>query len=150
MDFVLKPYDKLSLDELYDLMELRQRVFVVEQECAYQDCDQLDKEGYHLWMRDGGSGIMTYCRILPPNAAYDGYVSVGRVLTSPEVRNKGLGQDTVKEAIRSSKNLFGLAPIKISAQSHLQKFYNKMGFQSEGEEYLEDGIPHIAMVYRYS
>lgn len=150
MDYVLKPYEKLSLDELYDIMQLRQEVFVVEQECPYLDCDALDKSGYHLWMRDAGTGIMSYCRILPPNVAYPGYSSIGRILTSPKLRNQGLGKDTVQQAIKSSEHLFGKTPIKISAQNHLQKFYNSMGFLAEGEPYDEDGIPHIAMIYQYS
>ncbi len=150
MDFVLKPYSKLSRDELYDIMKLRQQVFVVEQDCPYLDCDDKDKSGYHLWMRDGGKDIMSYCRILPPNTAYDGYASIGRILTSEQMRNKGLASATINEAIRSSEQLFGKTPIKISAQHHLQKFYNSMGFSSVGNPYDEDGIEHIAMVYEYS
>lgn len=145
MNFICKPFQELSLEELYDTMTLRQAVFVVEQDCPYLDADGKDQVGWHLLGYDENT-LVAYARLLPKEISYDAYPSIGRVVTDKEVRGKGYGIRLMEEALRYSEELFGLVPIKISAQQYLIKYYQKFGFEAVGTGYLEDGIPHIAMI----
>lgn len=147
MIFILKPFHQLTVNELYGMMRLRQEVFIVEQNCPYLDADGKDQKSHHLFGYDDESGLMTYARLLPVGVSYPDAASIGRVASHPSVRGNGFGKKTMVEAIRRCGTLFGdKTPIKISAQSYLKKFYQDLGFEPFGEEYLEDNIPHIAMV----
>ncbi len=146
LKFKCVPFDKLSVPELYDIMALRQEVFVVEQNCAYLDADGKDLTGWHLMGQNTEGVLVAYTRLLPKGVAYDSYASIGRVVSSPKVRGLGYGKVLMKESILQIKKRFPNQPVKIGAQSYLLKFYQSLGFESAGEEYLEDGIPHTSMV----
>ncbi|MEL6863832.1 MAG: GNAT family N-acetyltransferase [Bacteroidota bacterium] len=148
MRFDCKAFDQLQLKELYEILRLRQEVFVVEQNCPYLDADRLDyPPAMHLMGWDEETGdLLAYARLLPPGISYAQYASIGRVITSPLARGKGLGKVLMNESIKRISQLFNAETIKISAQCYLIKFYEGLGFKTIGESYLEDDIPHIAMV----
>lgn len=137
-----RTFDELTVAQLYAIIELRERVFVVEQACAYLDADGLDLISRHLWC-EAGNEIAAYLRIIPAGAAYD-QISIGRVVTSPAARGTGLG----RELVRRGLDAVGLASVRIGAQAHLEKFYGEFGFRRTSDVYLEDGIPHIEMLRR--
>jgi ElaA protein len=139
-------FDELTLRELYDLLALRQEVFIVEQNCPYLDADGKDLNAWHLLGRDENDRLVCYTRLLPQNEVYEDYCSIGRVLSSRAVRGSGAGRALMEKSIDLCRSLFQGAPIKIGAQSYLLKFYESFGFESTGEEYIEDGIPHTKMV----
>jgi len=139
-------FDELSNRTLYEILALRQTVFVVEQNCPYLDCDGLDLQSWHLMGRNETGTLVCYTRLLPEGVPYDGYTSIGRVVSAPSVRGTGIGKVLMEESIRQTLQLFGPKPIKIGAQTYLLKFYESFGFQSTGEAYMEDGIPHTKMV----
>ncbi len=141
-----KRFDALTGSELYELLTLRAKVFVVEQSCVYLDCDGKDLAAVHLLGREDGGRLVAYARILPPKSSFE-ETSIGRVVTCPEVRRRGLGEPLVREAIACAIAMFG-GPIRIGAQRYLERFYARMGFTSEGDPYVEDGIPHVEMVLR--
>lgn len=146
MQFILKHFNDLSVPELYDLLQLREEVFQIEQNCIYKDIDDKDKECYHLLFYKAKE-LVAYCRIVPKGISYDEYVSIGRVVSKPKYRKEGFGRLLMKEAMIQMQNLFPDLPIKISAQKYLQKFYESYGFVAEEEWYMEDNIPHIAMIH---
>lgn len=146
INFTLKKFHDLSLDELYKLMVLRQEVFVVEQDCVYLDADNKDQSSWHLLGSDQDSDLVAYLRILPKNISYKEYPSLGRIVTANKVRRNGAGKMLMTEALRYTDELFPNQSIKISAQTYLLRFYNSFGFEAIGAEYLEDGIPHTAMI----
>ena len=146
MNFVIKHYKDLTIDELYDIMVLRQEVFVVEQDCPYLDADGKDKIGWHVMLNNDEGQLMAYTRLLAPGVSYDKYSSIGRVVSSGKGRGKGYGKSVMDASIDAIIDLFPNHAIKISAQCYLLKFYNDLGFKEVGEEYLEDGIPHIGMI----
>ncbi|MEO0339321.1 MAG: GNAT family N-acetyltransferase, partial [Bacteroidota bacterium] len=125
---------------------LRQAVFVLEQDCPYIDADGKDQASWHLCGRDQEGILVAYTRIVPKGISYADHVSIGRVITSQSVRQMGVGRVLMEETIAACGYLFGKEAIKISAQSYLIKFYQSLGFERIGEEYLEDGIPHLAMI----
>ena len=137
-------FNELGLAELYSILQLRNEVFVVEQNCVYQDADNKDALSYHLSGWDANT-LVAYCRILPPGISYP-EASIGRVVTSPAYRNNGCGLELMKEAIIQTLAQFECNAIKISAQLYLQKFYEQLGFIQVSETYLEDNIPHIEML----
>jgi len=139
-------FSQLSNIELYELMALRQEVFVVEQDCPYLDADGKDQEAWHLLGYDEQGKLIAYTRLLDKGTTYLNYISIGRVVTSPAARGKGYGGQIMNESIRQIQHLYGAQDIKISAQVYLEQFYRSMGFESIGEGYLEDDIPHIAMI----
>ncbi|MCP3143557.1 GNAT family N-acetyltransferase [Pyxidicoccus xibeiensis] len=144
-----KSFRELTLDELYALLALRQEVFVVEQRSIYQDVDGLDAASLHLLAHDDADGVpflAAYLRILPPDVKFPGASSLGRVVTSPRARGRGLGRELVERGIARLDADFPTVPIRISAQHYLQRFYESTGFHAEGDVYDEDGIPHIEMV----
>jgi len=147
MNLKIKPFKKLTLDELYDILKLRDEVFVVEQHCFYQDCDDIDKEAHHLFYEDN-SKIISYLRIYKKYASKD-EVSIGRVAVKQEFRGKGLAKELMNEAIKFIENNLNINNIEISAQSYLIDFYKNLGFIVISEEYLDAGIPHVDMLYRY-
>lgn len=135
----------LTLREWYDISRLRERVFVVEQQCPYLDADGKDLQGWHCQLRQDDQ-LVAYSRLLPIGVAYPDFCSIGRVVTAPEVRGAGWGQALMRYSIQELEQRWGAVPIKIGAQSYLLAFYRSLGFEPVGEEYLEDGIPHHTMV----
>ncbi|TAF49203.1 MAG: GNAT family N-acetyltransferase [Sphingobacteriia bacterium] len=146
--FQCKSFGELSTPALYAILQLRNEVFVVEQNCVFQDADNKDQGAYHLTYEDKNNGqVLAYCRLLPPGLAY-AEMSIGRVVNSPSARGTGVGKTLMNQAIAECRRLFGPGPIRIGAQSYLLGFYGSLGFVPEGPEYLEDGIPHTEMVLR--
>lgn len=146
MNFLLKTFKELSIDELYSIMALRQEVFIVEQECFYLDADGKDQLCHHL-LGYKGDKLIAYTRILNKGISYDEYSSIGRVVNSPSVRGTGMGKILMQKSIEACMHLFPDLPIKISAQEYLRSFYESFDFKSNGEFYLEDDIPHMGMIY---
>lgn len=140
----IKSFDELTNYELYDMLRLRCDVFVVEQNCPYLDLDNKDQKGFHLlYFVDNELAGVT--RLLPSGVSYS-EISIGRVVIAPTHRGLGLGKKLMEASIAGCEEKFGKAPIKISAQYHLSKFYHSLGFVEKGEVYDEDGIPHIQML----
>ena len=140
----LKAFDDLTPHELYAILQLRNEVFVVEQNCVFQDADDKDQASFHLSGYDQNK-LVAYTRLVPAGIAYD-EPSIGRVITSPAARGTGAGKVLMQVSIEKTYELFGIEPIKIGAQLYLKKFYEGFGFQQISEPYLEDGIPHIYML----
>ena len=146
LNYTCLPFYQLSIDQLYAILKLRQEVFVVEQNCPYLDTDDKDQVSYHVIGHDENGTIQAYTRIMPPGASYQKYSSIGRVATSSAIRGQKQGKPLMQFSIDSILRLWPNHPIKISAQTYIKKFYNDLGFVETGEEYLEDDIPHIAML----
>ncbi|HSF44675.1 MAG TPA: GNAT family N-acetyltransferase [Chitinophagaceae bacterium] len=144
INWVCKKFHELTVDELYELLRLRSEVFVVEQNCVFLDMDNKDQQCTHLlgWV---GGDLAASVRIVPGGISYT-EPSIGRVVTSPKHRRTGLGKLLMEEAIRITTQLHGNQPIRIGAQLYLRNFYASLGFEADGEIYLEDGIEHIEMV----
>ncbi|TAE48028.1 MAG: GNAT family N-acetyltransferase [Bacteroidetes bacterium] len=136
-------FSNLNVFELYELLRLRSEIFIVEQKCLYQDLDGKDRKADHLFAVDG-EHIVAACRIFGPDMVYD-EASIGRVVVSEASRGKSLGHALMERALAEVEEKHGPVPVKISAQAHLQGFYNRHGFVTVSEEYLEDGLPHVAM-----
>lgn len=145
--WTLRPYRDLAADEVYEILALRQSVFVVEQRCAYLDADGNDRCGHHLLGRDDRGRLIAYLRILGPGCRFP-EPSIGRVLVHPDCRGKGMGGMLMQEGMRRCARLFPGRPIRISAQHHLRRFYEKLGFRclGDGNPVDEDGIPHVEML----
>lgn len=146
LQFICKFFDELTIYELYDIMVLRQVVFAVEQNCIYLDADGKDPKCWHLMGRNEEGKLMAYARLLPEGISFDGYASIGRVVSSPEARGIGAGRQLMEEAMKMMPLLFPGSRIRIGAQQYLIHFYQSFGFQVDSEVYLEDGIPHVEMV----
>lgn len=143
MEFQLKKFADLSVSELYQILQLRSEVFVVEQDCVYQDLDGKDQKALHiLGLKE--NKIIAYSRIFKP-ADYFENASIGRVVVKENERKFGYGHDLMKFSIDAIKSEYHQEKITISAQLYLKKFYESHGFVQIGETYLEDGIPHIRM-----
>ena len=142
--WVFKSFGELTLEELYAILQLRNEVFVVEQNCAYQDADSKDKYCFHL-MGWAGDLLAAYTRIIPKGISYT-EASIGRVVTSPVYRNNGIGRALMNESIQKTLQQFDCNDIRIGAQLYLKKFYASLGFVQCSEPYLEDNIPHIEML----
>jgi len=139
-----KSFAELTNTEVYKILQLRNEVFVVEQNSIYQDCDNKDLKSHHLaaWTDDN---IIAYSRILPPGTPYPNAASIGRVVTSPFARGKDLGRLLMSRSLENLYLLFGPVPVIIGAQFYLKKFYESFSFVQRGDIYLEDGIQHITM-----
>lgn len=144
--FQTSSFQQLSLSELYGIMVLRQEVFVVEQNCPYLDADGKDADALHLCVYDAAAELLAYARIFDRGIAYPDYACIGRVIVAAKARGSGLGYRLMEEAARQLYQHYGPQAIKISAQAHLQVFYRQLGYEGVGEEYLEDDIPHRAMI----
>lgn len=144
MIWSLKKFDELSPHELYAILQLRNEVFAVEQNCVYADMDNKDQLSYHL-MGSENDKLVAYTRIIPPGVIYS-EPSIGRVVTSSSVRRTGVGKELMEKSIEETYNLYGKTPIKIGAQLYLLKFYAALGFIQTSDIYLEDGIEHIEML----
>jgi ElaA protein len=139
----IKPFADLSLSELYSILELRSLVFVVEQNCVYQDIDNKDQKALHLMGEIDGK-LVAYARLFDAGIYFEN-TSIGRVIVHPEARAQKLGHQLIQKAIEQIKRLFDKEQITISAQLYLQKFYESHGFIQTSDVYLEDDIPHIEM-----
>ena len=152
-EFSIKTFDELTSVDIYHILKARSQVFVVEQNCAYQDMDEVDFDCLHLILHQNAA-LVGYCRIIPPtfnpkksleNPAYS-MPAIGRVLVLSEYRNQGLARQIMTHAIKYCRKKYGKKPIIISAQTYLLSFYESLGFISEGEHYLTDNIEHATMV----
>jgi ElaA protein len=145
INWSFKKFDNLTPNELYSVLQLRNEVFVVEQNCVFQDADNKDQDSHHLMGWDNEM-LVAYARIVPPGIAYDSFPSIGRVVTSPKLRRSGLGKILMQQSIEHLQKLLGESSIKLGAQLYLKNFYESFGFVQSSEVYMEDGIPHIEMV----
>lgn len=136
-----KTFQNLTALELWKIYQLRVAVFVVEQNCPYQEVDESDKSAVHFWQEIDG-GIRAYCRIIDTPDC----VKIGRVIVAPAARGTGLGRELMSNAIETVKTRFPTKPIYVQAQARLQDFYAAFGFKAISDIYLEDGIPHLDMV----
>lgn len=141
MELVVKHFSELSAEELFEIYKLRVSVFIVEQECPYQDVDDADRSAYHVWLRDE-DGIEAYARVLPAGVAFP-TAAFGRVIAVK--RRCGLGTKIVAAAIETARDKLGADMITIEAQVYARSLYENLGFRQTSEEFLEDGIPHIQM-----
>lgn len=144
MDFIIKSFQELSITELYNILQLRSEVFVVEQDCVYQDIDGKDQKALHIIGEKEGK-IIAYTRCFAPGDYFEN-ASIGRVVVEISQRKFKYGHDIMKASIEAIKNKYQTNTIKLSAQVYLTNFYESHGFKQVGEGYLEDGIPHIAML----
>ena len=143
MELVIKRFDELTNEELYEILKLRSQVFVVEQNCIYQDIDDRDQDAVHLFYRDT-EGILSYLRVMD-KSEHNKQLTIGRVVSRK--RRSGLATALLKEGIRLAEERFGAERIYIEAQVYARSPYEKVGFKQISEEFLEDGIPHIKMIY---
>lgn len=141
----LIPFSKLAVDELYQVLALRQLVFCVEQNCPYLDCDGKDQASLHLLGSETSGRLVAYARLVPAGVTFE-EPSIGRVVNHPDVRRSGVGKELMREAIARALATFGARPIRIGAQLYLKRFYEELGFAVAGPEYDEDGIPHVQML----
>jgi ElaA protein len=144
MEVSVKTFGELEKDELYQVLQLRAAIFVVEQECAYQDLDGKDRKALHVLGKENGE-MVAYTRVFGPGDYFED-ASIGRVAVRGDYRGKGLGVEIMKASLDVVAVRFGHVKIALSAQQYLEQFYKDMGFLPIGETYLEDGIPHIRMV----
>ncbi len=145
LNWIVKKFEALTPYELYNIIWLRNEVFVVEQNCVYQDADYKDQKGWHLMGLDEEDKLIAYVRLLPPGVSYN-EPSIGRVVTSPAARGTGAGRELMQQAIKQCGILFGEKNIKIGAQYYLLNFYTSLGFVQSSDVYLEDNIKHIEMI----
>ena len=143
-NWICKRFEELAPKELYAVLKLRNEVFVIEQNCVYQDADSKDESCFHL-LGYIDNKLAAYARLVPAKAAFQ-EISIGRVVTSPAYRKLGAGRQLMYKAIEQCCELFGKQPIRIGAQLYLKKFYESFGFVQKSEMYLEDDIPHIEML----
>ncbi len=144
MELRVKKYEELTLDELYAILRLRVSVFVVEQNCPYQELDSRDRQALHVYLEDE-EGIAAYLRVLNRGAVFE-EVSLGRVISVR--RRRGLGTRILTEGIRAAREHFQAEAIRIEAQVYAKGFYERQGFRQVSGEFLEDGIPHVQMLWR--
>lgn len=141
-----RSFEDIPGKQIYQMLKLRQDVFVLEQECFYEDIDNADEYSEHLFLQESDI-LVGYARIVPAGKKYE-EVSIGRIVIAPDYRGKNLGKELVKKCLQLLEKR-GEKFVRIEAQAHLVKFYEQLGFVTDGEEYILDGIPHIEMVMRY-
>lgn len=141
MQWQIKPFTELSTRELFEIYKIRVAVFVVEQNCAYQEADNEDLRALHLFAHDGAGAVCAYCRIIP----HETCVKIGRVLVAAGKRQGGLGRELMRCALAETAARFAGQQVRIQAQVYLQAFYESLGFVADSAVYEEDGIPHIDM-----
>lgn len=145
MNCQIKKFSELTSNEIYKILKSRNEVFIVEQNCAFQDCDDKDENSYHLLIKDD-EFLAGYLRILEKGVSYN-EISIGRVLVTKEYRKKGIARDMMLKAIDYIHNNLNEKVIRISAQSYLVEFYKSIGFEEVSDIYYEDNIPHVEMLY---
>lgn len=144
MEIKILTFERLSLDELYKVLQLRSEVFVIEQDCVYQDIDGKDQKALHiLGLKD--NELVAYTRIFPPGFYFE-EAAIGRVVVKQNQRKNSYGHEILKASVKAIEENFNTRRIKLSAQTYLIRFYESHGFKQIGKAYLEDGIPHIAMI----
>jgi ElaA protein len=145
LTWTCQPFDALTVTQLYSILQLRNAVFVVEQNCPYQDADDKDPHCLHLcgWQ---DQHLVAYARLVPKGISYNTHISIGRVVTCQAVRGTGAGKALIQQAIQHCYAAYGQQAIKISAQLYLQRFYTSFGFEQVTPVYLEDNIEHIGMI----
>ena len=141
----LKEFKELTIEELYEILKLRAEVFVVEQNCPYQDLDDKDQSSYHLFLEDNGQ-IIAVLRILPKNIAYK-EMAIGRLIVKKSYRGKGISRKMMLRAMEFITEDLGKEKIRLSGQAYLSDFYQSLGFEKVSEMYLEDGIEHFEFLY---
>ncbi|MFR1710007.1 MAG: GNAT family N-acetyltransferase [Clostridium sp.] len=146
MELVIKKFNELTVEELYKILRVRNEVFVVEQTCIYQDCDNKDYNSYHLYLEDENE-MVGYLRIVNKGISYD-EISIGRVLVKESHRNRGISRKIMLEAIKFIEEELNSTEIRLSGQVYIKGFYESLGFKQVSEEYLEDDIPHVEMLYK--
>ena len=146
MDWKFKKFDELSLEELYGILKLRAEIFVVEQDCPYQDLDDKDFSAWHLFLVDNDNPV-AYLRILPEGISYDA-MAIGRVVVKKSHRCQGIAKEMMKKAISFIIDDLNRAEIKLSGQAYLTDFYTDLGFKKNSDIYLEDGIEHFEFLYK--
>lgn len=144
MNIEVKKFNALNTTELYNILQLRTQIFVVEQDCVYQDLDGKDQKALHV-IGTKHNKVVAYTRIFGSGDYFD-YPSIGRVVVAEKERKYGYGKLIMEASIKAINEKLNESTIKISAQTYLKKFYNELGFKEFGDEYLEDGIPHVAML----
>jgi len=144
MEIVTKTFNELSNTELYQIMRLRSEVFVVEQDCVYQDLDNKDQKALHVFGSKDNK-VVAYTRIFKPGDYFKN-TSIGRVVVAADQRKYGYGKQIMLASLQAKEQRFPSSIVEISAQTYLLKFYSELGFERIGEEYLEDGIPHVKMI----
>lgn len=144
LDWRAVPFDALTAHQLYAVLQLRTEVFVIEQDCAFQDMDGADHAAVHLLGSAEGE-LVAYARCFPPGVKF-AEASIGRVITRRAARGLGMGHELMRQAMACVFQRWGLQPIRIGAQARLDKFYQQHGFSSQGDAYIEDGIPHLEML----
>jgi ElaA protein len=144
IDIKIKTFNELNIKELYNILQLRSEVFVVEQDCVYQDLDGKDEKALHI-IGFKNNKVVAYTRVFKPGDYFE-YASIGRVVVDQNEREHKYGYDIMKASVEAIKTHYNETKIKISAQTYLKRFYNNLDFFEVGEEYLEDGIPHIGMM----
>ena len=142
----VKSFQELSLEEFHDIIALRIQIFIIEQNCPYQEVDGKDKLAHHLFFKNEMDEIIAVTRILPQGISYP-EVAIGRVVVHEDYRGTGLGNQLMADSMNFVKDEYGKVPVRLSAQKHLENYYGNHGFKSTGKEYLEDGIPHVEMLY---
>lgn len=149
LDWTCKKFQHLTLEELYAIIRLRNEVFVVEQHCIFQDADNKDQYCHHLMGWHNKTQLAAYARLVPPQVSYM-QPSIGRIVTSPNSRKSGYGQELLSIAIEKCKELFGETDITIGAQLYLKRFYESFDFAQTSNVYDEDGIDHIEMTRKFN
>ncbi|MBS1772690.1 MAG: GNAT family N-acetyltransferase [Bacteroidetes bacterium] len=144
MNWKIKAFNELNNYELYEILKLRAKVFVVEQNCVFQDMDDKDQKSLHV-MGFENDILVAYSRLVSPGVSYK-EMSIGRVVTDPDYRRKGMGKELMQVSIEKICEAFGNQPIRIGAQCYLKAFYQSFAFNINSDEYLEDGIPHVEML----
>ena len=146
MELKIKHFSELSAQELFAIYKLRVSVFVVEQNCPYQEVDDADEHAYHVWFEDE-DGIEAYLRVVEPGVVFP-ECAIGRVIAVK--RRCGLGMKIVSAGLRAAQERYGAEAVRIEAQTYARKLYEGLGFVQTSEEFLEDGIPHIGMLWQKS
>lgn len=146
MNWIIKTFNELTTDELYKILQLRNEVFIVEQECPYQDIDGKDNESYHIFLKKDNE-VIAYSRILKKGISYE-QASIGRVIVKKDYRGGNIAKDMLLKSISFIENSLHEKEIKIQAQAYLDKFYSSLGFEKISDVYLEDNIPHMDMLYK--
>jgi len=141
-----KAFHQLNIDDFYDVLYLRTAVFVVEQNCPYQEVDEKDKVAFHLFGKNKLGEIVAVTRVLPKGVSYN-EISIGRVAVKQSERGKGIANELLKQSFAFIEKQFGKQNIRISAQQYLKKYYQKHDFKQVGKMYLEDNIPHLEMLF---
>ena len=146
MELKIKHFNELTVEELYQILRLRVSVFVVEQQCAYPEIDDLDQDAIHVWFEDE-DGIEAYLRVLDKGVESE-HCAIGRVIAVK--RRCGLGSRIMREGIRAAKEQFGADAVYLEAQTYARGFYERQGFRQISDEFMLDGIPHVKMLLEMS